>query len=87
MSGINPYTYMQEVSLRLPELNTRREIEPVLDKLEYLFEVIPPRCRTTLKHSSECFARNSPIPASSDHWTPCASWQRCSQQAGPIAAM
>lgn len=42
MSGIDPYAYMQQVSLRLHELNTRDDIETVLDELEYLFEVIPP---------------------------------------------
>lgn len=42
MSGVDPYAYMQQVSLRLNELNSRSEIEPVLDELEYLFEVIPP---------------------------------------------
>ena len=42
MSGIDPYTYMQQVSVRMDELNSRSEIETVLDELEYLFEVIPP---------------------------------------------
>jgi hypothetical protein len=42
MSGIDPYAYMQQVAVRMHELNTREEIEPVLDELEYLFEVIPP---------------------------------------------
>lgn len=42
MGGIDPYAYMQQVSLRMHELNTRKDIEPVLDELEYLFEVIPP---------------------------------------------
>jgi hypothetical protein len=42
MSGIDPYAYMQQVSMQMPELNTRGEIETVLDELEYLFEVIPP---------------------------------------------
>ena len=28
--------------MRLPELTGRDEIETVLDKMEYLFEVIPP---------------------------------------------
>ena len=42
MSGIDPYGYMQQIAVRMPELNTRDEIEPVLDELEYLFEVIPP---------------------------------------------
>lgn len=42
MSGIDPYAYMQQVSIQLQELNTRDEIETALDELEYLFEVIPP---------------------------------------------
>ena len=42
MSGVDPYGYMREVAGRLDTLNTRSEIEPVLDELEYLFEVIPP---------------------------------------------
>lgn len=42
MNGVDPYAYMQQVSVRLPELNSRSDIEPVLDELEYLFEVIPP---------------------------------------------
>lgn len=42
MSGLDPYTYMQQVSVRMAELNSRAEIETVLDELEYLFEVIPP---------------------------------------------
>ena len=42
MSGVDPYAYMQQVSHRMHELNTRVEIETVLDELEYLFEAIPP---------------------------------------------
>jgi hypothetical protein len=42
MSGIDPYAYLQQVSLRMHELNSRNEIEQVLDELEYLFEVIAP---------------------------------------------
>ena len=33
---------MHEVARRLPELTGRDDIEEALDKLEYLFEVIPP---------------------------------------------
>ena len=33
---------MRDVARRLPDLNSRTEIEPVLDDLEYLFEVMPP---------------------------------------------
>ena len=42
MSGINYYSYMQNLSTRLHELNSRDKIEIALDELEYLFEVIPP---------------------------------------------
>jgi hypothetical protein len=42
MSGVDPYGYLQQVSQQMPSLNTRAEIEPVLDEIEYLFEVIPP---------------------------------------------
>ncbi len=42
MSGIDPYAYMQQVSIQLHELNSRDEIVTALDELEYLFEVIPP---------------------------------------------
>jgi hypothetical protein len=42
MNGIDPYAYIQQVAVRLHELNYREEIEPVLDELEYLFEVLPP---------------------------------------------
>ena len=42
MSGIDPYTYMQQVSMQMHELKSRNDIETALDELEYLFEVIPP---------------------------------------------
>jgi hypothetical protein len=43
MNGVDPYAYMQQVSMRLNEINSRNEIETVLDELAYPFEVIPPR--------------------------------------------
>jgi len=42
MDGVDPYAYMQEVATKLDDLKQRKEIEDVLDELEYLFEVIPP---------------------------------------------
>ena len=42
MSGVDPYSYMHQVSMRLRDLTDRDEIEETLDNLEYLFEVIPP---------------------------------------------
>ena len=38
----DPHVFMRDVARRLPDLNSRTEIEPVLDDLEYLFEVMPP---------------------------------------------
>ncbi|MGB5261867.1 MAG: hypothetical protein WBO34_15280 [Gammaproteobacteria bacterium] len=42
MSGVDPYSYMHQVSMRLHELTDRDEIEATLGELEYLFEAIPP---------------------------------------------
>ena len=42
MSGVDPYSYMHQVSMRLHEMTDRDEIEDALDQLEYLFEIIPP---------------------------------------------
>jgi hypothetical protein len=42
MEGISPYAYMQQVALRMHELTDRKEIETVLDEVEYLFEVLDP---------------------------------------------
>ncbi len=42
MNGVDPYAYMQQVAMRMNQLNNRNEIETVLDELEYLFEIIPP---------------------------------------------
>jgi len=41
MSGIDPYAYMQQVSMQMHDLKSRSDIETALDELEYLFEVIP----------------------------------------------
>jgi len=40
--GVNPYTYLAEVSRSIDTLTQRDQIETVLDEVEYLFEVIPP---------------------------------------------
>jgi len=42
MQGINPFAYMQQVASRLNNLNTRTEVETVLDEIEYLYEVMDP---------------------------------------------
>jgi hypothetical protein len=40
--GVNPYSYLAEVSRVMDTLTQRDQIETVLDEVEYLFEVIPP---------------------------------------------
>lgn len=42
MTGINPYGTLLEVSRVLDTLTQRDEIEAALDRVEYLFEVVPP---------------------------------------------
>ena len=49
MSGIDPYAYMQQLSVKMNDLTSRNDIETALDELEYLFEVIPP----DMQHSAE----------------------------------
>ncbi len=39
---MNPYAYLQQVAGELDHLTERHRIEPVLDELEYLFEVLDP---------------------------------------------
>lgn len=50
MSGVDPYSYMHQVTMRLHEMTGRDEIEEALDKLEYLFEVIPPEMQDNAEH-------------------------------------
>lgn len=42
MNGIDPYSYMHNISSKMDDLVSKQEIETVLDEIEYLFEVIPP---------------------------------------------
>lgn len=42
MQGVDPYAYLQQVAARLETLTTRREVETVLDEIEYLYEVMDP---------------------------------------------
>ena len=42
MQGVDPYAYLQQVAASLETLSTRREIETVLDEVEYLYEVMDP---------------------------------------------
>lgn len=49
MNGIDPYAYLNQVSMKMDTLTQRDQIETVLDEVEYLFEVIPPE----LQHLAE----------------------------------
>ena len=42
MSCIDPYGYLNNVSVKMDRLTQPDQIETVLDEVEYLFEVIPP---------------------------------------------
>jgi hypothetical protein len=42
MSGVNPFETMQKIAARMNELDTADAINEALDKVEYVFEVIPP---------------------------------------------
>ncbi len=42
MNGIDPYAYLNQVSIKIDTFTQRDQIETVLDEVEYLFEVIPP---------------------------------------------
>ena len=42
MNGVDPYAFLNQVSVKMETYTTPEQIETVLDKVEYLFEVIPP---------------------------------------------
>lgn len=42
MQGVDPFGYIQQVANNLDRINTRQELETVLDEVEYLFEVLDP---------------------------------------------
>jgi hypothetical protein len=47
MDGINPLEYMQQVAAQMSQLTSRREIETVLDEVEYLFDALDPELQDT----------------------------------------
>lgn len=42
MNPVDPHAYLQQVALRMKDLQERKEIETVLDEVEYLFEILDP---------------------------------------------
>ena len=49
MTVIHPDRYINEIARRMPELTGRDEIEEALDRLEYVFEVIPPEMQDNVE--------------------------------------
>jgi hypothetical protein len=49
MNGIDPYAYLNQVSIKMDTLTQRDQIETVLDEVEYLFEVIPPELQNLVE--------------------------------------
>ncbi|KPJ96515.1 MAG: hypothetical protein AMJ53_00570 [Gammaproteobacteria bacterium SG8_11] len=42
-NGIDPFRYLQQVSENYELINTREEINAVLDELEFVFELVEPQ--------------------------------------------
>ena len=42
MSGVTPYRTIEEIASRLDSMDSYAAVNEALDKVEYLFEVIPP---------------------------------------------
>jgi hypothetical protein len=49
MAVINPDKYIYEIAKCMLELTGRDEIEEALDKLEYVFEVVPPEVQDNVE--------------------------------------
>ncbi len=42
MEGVDPLGYMQQVARRLDQIDDPKELETLLDEIEYLFEILDP---------------------------------------------
>ena len=49
MAVVHPDRYINEIARRMPELTGRDEIEEALDRLEYVFEVVPPEVQDNVE--------------------------------------
>jgi len=49
MAVVHPGRYINEIARRMPELTGRDEIEEVLDRLEYVYEVVPPEMQDNVE--------------------------------------
>jgi len=49
MAAVHPDRYINETARRMPELTDRAEFEEALDRLEYVFEVVPPEVQDNVE--------------------------------------
>ena len=49
MAVVHPDRYINEIARRMPELTGRDEIEEALDRLEYVYEVVPPEVQDNVE--------------------------------------
>jgi hypothetical protein len=42
MSAVDPHVYLQQVALRMKDLNDPNDMNAVLDELEYLYDILDP---------------------------------------------
>ena len=49
MAVVHPDRYIIEIARRMPELTGRDEIEEALDRLEYVYEVVPPEVQENVE--------------------------------------
>ncbi|MCG7873002.1 MAG: hypothetical protein N0C88_07940 [Candidatus Thiodiazotropha lotti] len=56
MNGVDPYAYQQQVSRKPDSLTQPRQIETVVGRVEYLFEVIPPEFHHLVEPGSKSYA-------------------------------
>ena len=49
MAVVHPDRYINEIARRMPELTGRDEIEEALDRLEYVYEVVPPEMQENVE--------------------------------------
>jgi len=49
MAVVHPDRYINEIARRMPELTGRDEIDEALDRLEYIYELVPPEMQDSVE--------------------------------------
>jgi len=49
MAVVHPDRYINEIARRMPELTGKDEIDEALDRLEYVYEVVPPEVQDNVE--------------------------------------